>query len=145
MESFLSISGLLKFLIDAISEKCSYDVLSIIYKCRSLCNTLRKVFLLFLMLVILSQYRGAVVMINNIFANKRCIRPSSGYHRKIHSCEFGLTMILFITLFTFPILIGFPEKIARQNILIVHINKKFLSGFYLFSSCSYLYHIWLFP
>ena len=30
--------------------------------------------------------------------------------------------------------------------LMVHINKKFLiSCFYLLLSCSYLYHIWLFP
>ena len=55
-------------------------------------------------------------------------------------------MILFILLHTFPILIGFLEKIARQNMLMAYINKKFLiSCFYLFLSCSYLYHIWLFP
>ena len=61
-------------------------------------------------------------------------------------CEFGLTMILFILLHAFLILIGFLKKIARQNMLMVHINKKFLiSCFYLFLSCSYLYHIWLFP
>ena len=59
-------------------------------------------------------------------------------------CEFGLTMILFIFLHEFPILIGFLKKIARQNMLMVHINKKILiSCFYLLLSCSYLYHIWL--
>ena len=40
----------------------------------------------------------------------------------------------------------FLKKIAQQSMLMVHINKKFLiSCFYLFFSCSYLYHIWLFP
>ena len=68
------------------------------------------------------------------------------YLRKIQLCEFDLTMILFILLHVFPILMEFLKKIARQNMLMVHINKKFLiSCFYLFLSCSYLYHIWLFP
>ena len=42
----------------------------------------------------------------------------------MQSCEFGLTMILFILLHAFPILIGFLKTIAQQNILMVHINKK---------------------
>ena len=85
-------------------------------------------------------------MFNNIFANKRCNKNSICYHRKMQSWEFGLTMILFILLQAFPTLIGFLKKIAWQSMLMVHINKKFLiSCFYLFFSCSYLYHIWLFP
>ena len=64
---------------------------------------------------------------------------------KMLSCEFGLIMILFILLHAFLISIGFLKKIARQSRLMVNINKKFLiSCFYLFVSCSYLYHIWLF-
>ena len=67
------------------------------------------------------------------------------YRRKMQSNEFGLTMILFFLLRAFPTLIGFLRKIARQNMLMVHINKKFMiSCFYLFLSYSYLYHIWLF-
>ena len=98
------------------------------------------------MAVSLSQYRGTVGMFNNTFANKRCVKSSICYRRKMRSCEFGLTVILFILLHAFPILIGFLKKIPRQNMLMVHINKKFLiSCFYLFWSCSYLYHIWLFP
>ena len=94
----------------------------------------------------LSQYRGTVGMFNNIFANKRCNKNSICYHRKMQSCEFGLTMILFILLHAFPILIGFLKAISRKNMQMVHINKKILiSCFYLFSSCSYLDHIWLFP
>ena len=85
-------------------------------------------------------------MFNNIFANKRRNKNSICYRRKMQSCEFGLTMILFILLQAFPILIGFLKAISRKNMQMVHINKKFLrSCFYLFSSCSYLYHIWLFP
>ena len=42
----------------------------------------------------------------------------------MQSCEFGLTMKLFILLHAFPTLIGFFKKIARQNMLMVHINKK---------------------
>ena len=85
-------------------------------------------------------------MFNNIFANKRCNKNSICYRSKMQSCEFGLTMIFFILLHTFPILIGFLKTISRKNMQMVHINKKFLiSSFYLFSSCSYLYHIWLFP
>ena len=33
----------------------------------------------------------------------------------MQSCEFGLTMILFILLHAFPLLIGFLKKIAQQN------------------------------
>ena len=96
--------------------------------------------------VSLSQYRGTVGMFNIIFANKRCNKNSICCRRKMRFCEFGLTMILFILLHAFPTLIRFLKKIARQNMLMVHINKKFLiSCFYLFLSCSYLYHIWLFP
>ena len=85
-------------------------------------------------------------MFNNIFANKRCNKNSICYRRKMQSSEFGLTMILFFLLHAFPTLIGFLKKVARQNMLMVHINKKFLiSCFYLFLSCSYLYHVWLFP
>ena len=85
-------------------------------------------------------------MFNNIFANKRCIRPSICYRRKMQSCEFVLAMILFILLHDIWILTRFLKKIARQNMLMVYINKKFLiSCFYLLLSCTYLYHIWLFP
>ena len=85
-------------------------------------------------------------MFNNIFANKRCNKNSNCYHRKMQSSEFGLTMILFFLLHAFPTLIGFLKKVARQNMLMVHINKKFLiSCFYLFLSCSCLYHVCLFP
>ena len=92
-----------------------------------------------------SQYRGTIGMFNNIFANKRCSTNSICYHRKMQSCDFGSTMILFILLHAFPILIGFLKKIARQNMLMVHINKKCLINcFYLFLSWSYFYHIWLF-
>ena len=60
----------------------------------------------------------------------------------MQSCEFGLTMILFILLHAFPTFIGFFKETARQNMRMVHINKKFqISCFYLFLSCSYLYHI----
>ena len=61
------------------------------------------------------------------------------------SSEYGLTMILFLLLHAFLTLIGFLKKIAWQNMLMVHVNKKFqTSCFYLFLLCSYLYHIWLF-
>ena len=94
---------------------------------------MRKVFLFFSMPVSLGQYRGTVGMFNNIFANKRCNKNSICYRRKMQSSEFGLTMILLFLLHAFPTLIGFLKKIARQNMLIVHINKKFLiSCFYLF-------------
>ena len=64
------------------------------------------------------------------------------YLRKIQLCEFDLTMILFILLHVFPILMEFLKKIAWQNMLMVHVNKKFLiSCFYLFLSYIYLYHI----
>ena len=106
----------------------------------------RKVFLFFSMLVSLCQYRGTVGMFNNTFENKRCNKNSICYLRKMESCEFGLTMTLFFLLHAFPTLIGFLKKIVRQNMLMVHINKKFLINcFYLFFSCSYLYYIWLFP
>ena len=96
--------------------------------------------------VSLNQYRETVGMFNNIFVSKRCIRPSICYCRKMQSCEFGLTMILFILLHAFPILIGFLKKIARQIMLMVHINKKFMiSCLCLFLSCSNVRHIWLFP
>ena len=105
---------------------------------------MRKVFLFFSMPVSLGQYRGTVGMFNNIFANKRCNKNSICYRRKMQSSEFGLTMILLFLLHAFPTLIGFLKKIARQNMLMVHINKKLLISYlYLFLSCSYLYHIWL--
>ena len=64
----------------------------------------------------------------------------------MQSSEFGLTMILFVLLHAFPTLIGFLKKVAWENMLMVHTNKKFLiSCFYLFLSCSYLYHVWLIP
>ena len=60
--------------------------------------------------------------------------------------EFSLIIIFFILVQAFSIFIGFLKKIAWQNMLLVQINKIFLiSSFYLFLSCSYLYHIWLFP
>ena len=60
--------------------------------------------------------------------------------------EFSSIIIFFILVQAFSIFIGFLKKIAWQNMLFVQINKKFLiSCFYLFLSCSYLYHIWLFP
>ena len=97
------------------------------------------------MSVSLGQYRGTVGMFNKIFANKRYKKNSICYLRKMQSSEFGLNMIRFFLLHAFPTLIGFLKKIARQNMLMAHINKKFLiSWFYLFLSCSYLYHIWLF-
>ena len=97
------------------------------------------------MSVSLSQYRGTIGMFNNIFANKRCSTNSICYRRKMQSCDFGSTMILFILLHAFPILIGFLKKITRQNMLMVHINKKCLINcVYLFLSWSYFYHIWLF-
>ena len=103
-------------------------------------------FLFFSRPVSLGQYRGSVGMFNNISANKRPNKSSICYHRKMQSSEFGLTMILFSLLHAFPTLIGFLKKVARQNMLMVHVNKKFLiSCFYLFLSCSYLYHVWLFP
>ena len=84
-------------------------------------------------------------MFNNIFAIKRCNRNSICYRRKMQSFDFGLTIILFVLLHAFPILLGFLKQISRQNILMVHINKKFLiSSVFLLLSCSYLYHIWLF-
>ena len=50
---------------------------------------------------------------------------------------------MLILLHAFPI---FLKQNGLQNILMVHINKKFLiSCCYLFVSWSYLYHIWLFP
>ena len=64
----------------------------------------------------------------------------------MQSCEFSLTMILFILLLAIPILVGFLKKIAWQNMLMVHINKKsVITCVSLFLPCSYLYHIWLFP
>ena len=61
-------------------------------------------------------------MFNNIFANKRGNKNSICYRRKI------------------------KRRFSRQNMLMVHINKKFLiSCFYLFLSCSCLYHVCLFP
>ena len=106
---------------------------------------MRKVFLFFSMPVSLGQYRGTVGMFNNIFANKRCNKNSICYRWKMQSSEFGLTMIMFFLLHAFPTLIGFLKKIARQNMLMVHINKFLISCFYLFLLCSYLYHVWLFP
>ena len=80
------------------------------------------------------------------FANKRCIRPNICYRRKMQSCEFGLTIIMFIILHHIPILTRFLKRIVRQNMLMVHIKKKLLiSCFYSFLSCSYLHHICLFP
>ena len=106
---------------------------------------MRIFFFFFLKPVSLSLHRGTVRIFNNIFSNKRCNKNSICYRRKIQSCEFGLTTILFILLHAFPTFIGFLKKIARQNMPMVHVNKKFLiSCFYLFLSCSYLYHIWLF-
>ena len=96
--------------------------------------------------VSLGQYRGTVGLFNNIFANKKYNKNSIFYCRKMQSSEVDLTIILFFFLHAFPTLIGFLKKIARQNMLMVHINKKFLiSCFYLFLSCSYLYRVWLFP
>ena len=93
-----------------------------------------------------SQYRGTVGMFNNIFANKRCIRPRIYYCRKMQWCELSLIIILFILLHVFSILTRFLKKIAWKNMLTIQINKKFfISCFYLFSSCIYLYPIWLFP
>ena len=107
---------------------------------------MRKVFLFFWTPVSLGQYRGTVGMFKNIFTDKKCNKNSICYRRKMQSSEFGLTMILFFLLHAFPTLIGFLKKVAWQNMLMVHINKKFLiSSFYLFLSCSYLYHVWLFP
>ena len=148
-ESVPLISALLKCLIYAISENCSFGkaLIKLLY--------LPNVFVFFINVdhfviiekgINLSQYRRTAGMFNNIFANKRCNKNSICYLRKIQSCEFGLTMIFFILLHAFPILIGFLKTISRKNMQIVHINKKFLiSCFYLFSSYSYLYHIWLFP
>ena len=80
------------------------------------------------------------------FANKRCIRSNICYHRKMQSCEFGLTIIMFVILHHIPILTRFLKRIVRQNMLMVHIKKKLLiSCFYSFLSCSYLYHICFFP
>ena len=109
-------------------------------------SQLRKVFLFFSMPVSLGKYRRTVGMFNNIFANKRCNKNSICYRRKMQSSEFGLTMILFFLLHAFPTLIGFLKKVARQNMVMVHINKIFLiSCLYLFLPCSYLYHVCLFP
>ena len=135
-EVFFLFSALLRCLIYAMSYNCSFDkVLSQLHYLPSLfvffINAdhfviIEKVFFFFfLMPVSLSQYRGIVRIFNNIFANKRCIRSSVCYHSKTQSCEIGLTLILFILLHAFPILIGFLKKIARQNILMVYINKKF--------------------
>ena len=150
-ESVLLISALLKCLIYAISKNCSYD--KALPKVPYLPNVFlffinvgqfiiieKSIYLfIFLMPVSLSQYRGTVGMFNIIFANKRCNKNSICCRRKMRFCEFGLTMILFILLHAFPTLIRFLKKIARQNMLMVHINKKFLiSCFYLFLSCSYL-------
>ena len=55
----------------------------------------------------------------NIYANNRCNKNSICYRRKMQSCEFGLTMMLFILLHAFPILIGFIKTIARKNMLIL--------------------------
>ena len=105
-----------------------------------------KAFLFFSMSVNLSQYRGTLGMFINVFAHKRYMRPRICYRRKMQSCEYGLITTLFILLQAFSILIEFLKKIAWQNMLMVQINKKYLiSCFYLFLSCSYLYHIWLFP
>ena len=54
-------------------------------------------------------------MFNNVFANKRCIRSGICYRRKMQSCEFSLTMILFILLHAFLLLIGFLKKIAQHG------------------------------
>ena len=106
---------------------------------------MRNVFIFFSMLVSLSQYKETVGMFNKFFAIKKCIRPSICYGRKMQSCEFGLTMILFVLLKTFSILILFVKKNAWQYMLIVQINKKFLIiCFYWFLSCSYFFHNWLF-
>ena len=95
--------------------------------------------------VSLSQYRGTVGMFNNAFASKRSIRPRIYYRRKMQSCEFGLSIILFALLKVFSILIGFLKMIAWQNMLKVQINEKSLiSCFYLFLPCSSLYRLWLF-
>ena len=106
---------------------------------------MRKVFLSFSMPVSLSQYRETVGMFIKIFANKRCIRPSICYRRKMQLCEFDLTVILFVLLQAFSVLIVVLKKNAWQYILMVQINKKFLiSWFYWFFSCSCLYHEWYF-
>ena len=56
-------------------------------------------------------------------------------------CEFGLTMILFILLYAFPTSIGFLKKIARQNMLMVHIIKKFLISSFIYSCHAVTYII----
>ena len=157
-ESVLLISALLKCLIYAISKNCSYDkalpklpylpdVFVFLINVGQFVIIEKGFFFFFLLMpVSLSQKRGTVGMFNIILANERCNKNSICNRRKMQSCEFGLTMILFILLHAFPTLIGFLKKIARPNILMVHIDKKFLiSYFYLFLSCSYLYHNWLFP
>ena len=102
---------------------------------------MRKVFLFFLMPVSLNQYRGTVGMFNNIFCKQR-VHYLLSLKNAIVWIWFNQT--LFILLHAFPILIGFLKRIARQNMLMVYINKKLLiSCFYLFLSCS-CYHIWLF-
>ena len=69
-------------------------------------------------------------MFNNIFAKKRCYKNSNCYCRNSYT----------------PFQLWYFKKLVRQNMLMVHINKKFLiSCFYLLLSCSYLYYIWLFP
>ena len=80
-------------------------------------------------------------MFNNIFANKRGNKNSICYRRKMQSSEFALTMILFFLLHAFPTLIEFLKKIAQQNMLMVHINKKFLISCYYFSSCHAVAYI----
>ena len=91
------------------------------------------------MLVSLSQYRGTIGMFN-IFANKRCIIC---YRRKMQLCKFVLIIILFILLQAFSLLIGF----FFEKCLIEYANgsNEQKISYKLFSSCSYLYHIWLFP
>ena len=117
-ESVLLISALLKCLIYAISENCSFGkaLIKLLY--------LPNVFVFFINVdhfviiekgINLSQYRGTAGMFNNIFANKRCNKNSICYLRKIQSCEFGLTMIFFILLHAFPILIGFLKTISRKK------------------------------
>ena len=63
------------------------------------------------------------------------------YRRKMQSNEFGLTMILFFLLRAFPTLIGFLKKIARQNMLMVHINKKFMIVAFIYSCHTVTYII----
>ena len=138
-ESVLLISALLKCLIYAISENRSYD--KALPKLPYLPNLFVffinvdhfviiekgiSFFFFFLMPVNLIQYTGTAGYLNNIFANKRCNKNSICYRRTMQSCEFGLTIIFFILLHAFPILIGLIKTISWKNMQMVHINKKFL-------------------